>query len=181
LEHVFRCPRNDCERLFIARYTQSHAGYSFFESVPLKVAPNKWSDTVKRVSPRYCDIYDEASSAEQQGLKLVCGPGYRKALEFLVKDYLCAAHPARAEDIKREPLAKCIRDFIENPKIVATATRAAWLGNDEVHYLRAWEDKDLKDLKNLIDLTVHWIEIEELTKGVVDDMPEPGKATASTN
>ncbi|MGF6947536.1 hypothetical protein QF028_000029 [Neobacillus sp. B4I6] len=37
------------------------------------------------------------------------------------------------------------------------AERAVWLGNDETHYVRKWDDKDLKDLKNLIDLTVYFI------------------------
>lgn len=37
------------------------------------------------------------------------------------------------------------------------AERATWLGNDETHYVRKWENKDLKDLKNLIDLTVYFI------------------------
>jgi len=49
--------------------------------------------------------------------------------------------------------------------------RAVWLGNDETHYLRKWEQKDLTDLKNLIGLTVHWIEMEELTETVMKDMP----------
>ncbi|MBP2259149.1 hypothetical protein [Virgibacillus alimentarius] len=37
------------------------------------------------------------------------------------------------------------------------AERATWLGNDETHYVRQWENKDLQDLKNLIDLTVYFI------------------------
>ena len=37
-----------------------------------------------------------------------------------------------------------------------------------------WVGKDL-DLKNLIELTVHWIEIEEHTKDVVEDMPKGKK------
>jgi hypothetical protein len=58
---------------------------------------------------------------------------------------------------------------------VTVASRAAWLGNDETHYLRTWEDKDLTDLKKLIELTVQWIEIEELARDVVVDMLEPVK------
>lgn len=51
----------------------------------------------------------------------------------------------------------------------------AWLGNDETHYVRKWEDKDLKDLKKLISLTIHWIEMDALTVEVIADMPD-GKA-----
>jgi len=34
------------------------------------------------------------------------------------------------------------------------------------------EDKDLKDLKKRISLTLHWIEVETLTLEVIADMPE---------
>jgi len=36
----------------------------------------------------------------------------------------------------------------------------------------AKERKDREDLKALIELTVHWIEMEELTEAVMKDMPE---------
>jgi hypothetical protein len=37
--------------------------------------------------------------------------------------------------------------------------RAIWLVKDETHYVRKWESKDLRDLKNLIDLTVYFISL----------------------
>jgi hypothetical protein len=57
-----------------------------------------------------------------------------------------------------------------------TASRATWLGNDETHYVRKWEDKDLNDLKKLIDLTVHWVSAEILTGELAVSMPEPQAA-----
>src|SRR5687767_3154472 len=50
------------------------------------------------------------------------------------------------------------------------AKRATWLGNDATHYYRKWEDKDIHDLKNLIELTVLWIESVELTRQHEEDM-----------
>lgn len=44
--------------------------------------------------------------------------------------------------------------------------------HDETHYVRLWENKELKDLKLLIDLTRHWIEMELITKELIIDMPE---------
>jgi hypothetical protein len=51
------------------------------------------------------------------------------------------------------------------------AQRAVWLGNDETHYERRWEDKDIDDLKRLITLTVNWIHNDLLTEAVIADMP----------
>lgn len=62
-----------------------------------------------------------------------------------------------------------------NDNVKTTAERAAWIGNDETHYARRWEDKDLDDLKTLIELTVHWIEMEIMTKKMLGDMPQGKK------
>jgi hypothetical protein len=174
LEIVFLCPRLRCQSLFIARYYQglhfSHHAYS--ESLPFKPLEFEWADPIKSISPNFCTIANEAQNAENQGWKLIAGPGYRKALEYLIKDYLCELKPAEAEKIKNVQLGTCIENYVGNNNIKQMAKRAAWLGNDETHYLRKWEDKDLEDLKKVLELTVHWISMEELTKSVVTDMPE---------
>lgn len=97
--------------------------------------------------------------AEKNGHKEICGPGYRRALEFLIKDYLISLNPAISEEIKKLWLGKAI-EKIDSPKIKICAERAAWLGNDETHYVRKWEDKDIDNLKDLIDLAVMWIDSE---------------------
>ena len=48
--------------------------------------------------------------------------------------------------------------------------RATWLGNDEAHYERRWLDKDLSDLKRLIDLVLYWIQAEQLTAEAIRSM-----------
>jgi hypothetical protein len=102
----------------------------------------------------------------------ICGVGYRKSLEFLIKDYLIKLDSTKEAEIKIKFLGKCIEEDIKNENIKNVAKRATWLGNDETHYLKKWEGKDLQDLKNLIDLTVHWLEMEDLTQKAIDDMPE---------
>jgi hypothetical protein len=176
IERVFRCPRQLCGHFFVARYvaTRVVTGLTFklTELHPLTIKGSGQSEVITKVSPDFVAIFGEAETAEQRGLKLVCGPGYRKALEFLIKDYVIGSHQDKAEEIKRLNLAKCITDYVSNETVKQVAARAVWLGNDETHYLRKWEGKDLADLKGLIRLTVHWIEMDELTQQVLVDMPE---------
>jgi hypothetical protein len=151
------------------------AGGTAFESYgfqPFEPFEPEFSESLTIISPMFCAIANEANNAEQQEWKLIAGPGYRKALEFLVKDYLCRLRPNDIEKIKSMQLAACIANYVDDSRIKATAARAAWLGNDETHYVRKWEDKDLDDLKKLIQLTCHWIEMQELTESVIRDMPE---------
>ena len=52
------------------------------------------------------------------------------------------------------------------------AKRATWLGNDETHYFRKWEDKDLSDLKKLIEMTVHFISMDFSYDKYIGEMEE---------
>jgi hypothetical protein len=178
LELIFQCPSEGCQSFFISRYfksTDPSGYYQYFSSLPLERFTGKFSESIKRISPTFCQIAEEAMNAEASGWKLVAGPGYRKALEFLLKDYLCRLHAKEVEAIKATPLAACVKEYVDHEKLKAMAARAAWLGNDETHYVRKWEDKDLEDLKKVIFLTSHWIEMAEMTESVMKDMPEGKK------
>jgi hypothetical protein len=61
--------------------------------VPAEIKPPVQTETINGISEDFCNIYAEAYRAENQDLKLVAGPGYRKALEFLIKDYVISQCP----------------------------------------------------------------------------------------
>ncbi|WP_333683358.1 hypothetical protein, partial [Enterocloster lavalensis] len=72
--------------------------------------------------------------------------------------------PSEKLAIINKTLSKCIDDYISEPKIKTMAKGAVWLGNDETHYQRRWADKDVNDMKKLIDLTLYWMNFERLTE-----------------
>lgn len=129
-------------------------------------------DEVVEVSANFKTVYCQASVAEAMALDQIAGVGYRKALEFLVKDYCIVEDPSAAELIKKEALGATITNRVSDPHVKECARRAAWLGNDETHYVRRWEDKDISDLKILIELTMSWIRSSVLTKRYLDSMSE---------
>jgi hypothetical protein len=175
----FFCPRNECSRHFIYEYNSYYLNGrdSFSLSRPINGTAKGvvYSDTIKNLSSGFVDIYGQAEAAEHHGLKDICGVGYRKALEFLIKDYIIKNDPELKSVVENKLLAACIGDYIENKKIVDISKRAVWLGNDETHYIRKWEGMDISHLKQLITLTVHWIETEELTNSMIAEMPDPKK------
>ena len=176
IERVFMCPLRSCQHLFIARYKKNpNSGYFFLnQTTPTEPRNYSHAPELQQISKDFCEIYNQAQKSEQLGFALVSGPGYRKALEFLVKDYLTLLQPT--DDGKKEvaelALMPCIRKFVTDARMKATAERATWLGNDETHYIRKWEDKDLQDMKKFIQLTCFWIQSEHLTKTGVEDMPQ---------
>lgn len=132
-------------------------------------------DRLRKISPTFLNLFDQLEKAEHSQLDLLTGMGYRKALEFLIKDYLIFKNHDQEEEIKKTALGNCINNYIDEPHIKECAKRAAWLGNDETHYTRQWEDKDIKDLKTLMELTLYWLTMEFLSQEYQDSMPKPEK------
>lgn len=134
--------------------------YTPVRAVPEKNEPLQFDPEIIELSPSFVNIYKEAYAAEKDGLTLICGMGYRKALEFLVKDYLIGEFPQNTDDIAKEPLAQSIRR-IENSKLKTLAERSAWLGNDETHYTRKHEEYSYKDIKSFLDAMITFILYEK--------------------
>ena len=110
--------------------------------------------------------------AKDRGLTQIAGPGYRKAFEFLIKDYAKGRASSDSEVIEKMAAAAVVKNYISDVRVQAVAKRALWIGNDETHYLRKWEDRDINDLAVLIKLTIEWIDIERQSAAYIDDMPE---------
>jgi hypothetical protein len=172
---VFQCPIANCRALFITQY--HHSGGRFYKRRDLYKTTNKqvFDKTINDISPDFVTIFNQSYQSEEIGLTLVSGPGYRKSLEFLIKDYV--THTLNSDEVEAKKvhtsfLGDVINKYIDDARIKSTAKRAAWLGNDETHYLRKWEEKDLKDLKLLIEMTTNWILLVELSKKFEIDMPE---------
>ena len=172
LEIFLSCPNLECNRGFIGYY-ELRDMFRFTGQVTQGTLVEKnFSETITNISNSFETIYNQAYIAEQQNLSEICGVGYRKALEFLIKDYAIYNMPENKDIIEKKLLASCISEYVDDTRVKSVAKRAVWLGNDETHYIRKWEGKNLDDLKKLIELTVHWLEMEALTKGFESEMPD---------
>lgn len=182
LEIYYRCTNQKCRRHFTGifeRATNSHVElpqlpfYKYQRSLPAAHASRKFDPMIEGLSSNFVSLFNQAAAAEAHDLADIAGPGYRKALEFLVKDYAISLNPTAADDIKDAPLAAVIAKFLTGDKLTVVSSRAAWLGNDETHYDRRWVGKNLEDLKRLIAATVHFIEMERLAADLPTEMPKP--------
>jgi len=185
---IFLCPSEDCQNLFISYYRRQERlerhtldiDYYYICSAPGGIRKRDFPEEITEISKNFSEIYNQAKEAEERRLREICGAGYRRALEFLIKEYLINKKVATREIIEKTRLGDCIENYIEDKRIKTCAKRATWLGNDETHYIRKWEDKDLEDLKTLIQLTVNWIHNELLTKKYEKDMPDKKGKTKKT-
>jgi hypothetical protein len=159
---MFFCP--SCESAFFVSYrvTDDYSNYSKTCGTIIAQYPNPstttpFSEEISILSPKFVEIYHQSEIAESTNLTEICGIGYRKALEFLVKDFAIHEHPEDKEIIEKKLLSQCIKNYIDDDRIKTLAERSAWIGNDEAHYVRKQEDRDVSDLKNFIKAIVYFI------------------------
>ncbi|MEW4264134.1 hypothetical protein Q0N30_10615 [Priestia megaterium] len=163
------CPRHECGSLFVAVYKDDFHT-EFLRFYPYSKVNKEFPEEISEISSEFVTIYNQAHHAEQEGLDLICGVGYRKAIEYLIKDFAIGNNPDSIHKIQNMPLQQCVQKYLDQSEIKAMAERAIWLGNDETHYVRKWESQDLKDLKNLIDLTVYYISMSRKASRYMEEM-----------
>ena len=152
--HEQRLPRLFYSLLYSALHDRAIPISEVRPGDPLPVAIE---DEIKQLSPSFCEIYEQSHFAEASGYDEIAGCGYRKALEFLIKDYCIKNRSGAEKEIKEMFLGKVINTYINEATIKECAEKATWLGNDETHYVRLWKEMDIQDLKEMLDLTKYWI------------------------
>lgn len=170
IEAIFRCPRVDCQAVFVASYKTDPYPRAMSDFATLQngyISPyfkeEPVDEEIKKISPKFVEVYTQAKVADDTGLNLICGAGYRKALEIVLKDFLIKTEQATAEEVKGRMLGWLIVNKITNPKIKAVANLAKDVGNDETHYEKRLENLSLEDLRKLVKLTLFHIGQELLT------------------
>lgn len=163
-----------CKKSFITAYSleldsQLPSGCYYHSVKTLYSSPShfkkqEFSECVATNYPSFVKIYNQSLEAEHYNLDEIAGIGYRKALEFLIKDFLIIHEGKDEAKVNPTALGNCINTMIDNPQLKTVASRATWLGNDQTHYEQKYTDKDINDLKRLIKLSVNWIEMIYLTE-----------------
>lgn len=134
-----------------------------YEVYPHAFFQKSFSDEINSVSDKFQTIFNEAKKAESIGLDNICGLAYRRSLEFLIRDFACYLNPGKSDEIKNDNsfsnvIHNRIPDSINFQEIKDITKRAWWLGSDYAHYNKKYDDHDINDLKELIDIVVLNIE-----------------------
>jgi len=161
---------NGCNSSFLAHYELFMPTTNSFQATnALYVAPNnitsyQFDAHISTLSSQFVKIYNQALAAEMQNLDEIAGLGYRKSLEFLIKDFAISEHPEEVENIKSMQLSLCIKNYIDDIRIKTLSEKSAWIGNDEAHYIRKQENRDVSDMKTFIQAAVYFISMVLITK-----------------
>ena len=130
----------NCDECFISKHPfdeENGDGFIYASSSPVKSCEQNFSEAITSLSP-----------------------GYRKAIEFLVKDYTIHKSPNSKDAILKATLGACISNYIKDDRLTTLARAATWLGNDETHYVRQHPDYTLKELKAFADAFITFIDAD---------------------
>ena len=167
LSVMFLCPGCNCS--FLSVYNNPHkttntalnTTFDLYSSAPLEIEDIHFPKEIDSISQNFSKIYNQAHKAEEYKLNEIAGIGYRKALEFLIKDFCILLHPEEEQDIKKKLLSKCINEYLTEYKhLQNVSTVAYWLGNDETHYFKEFTSNDINDLKNYLEAVILYIQLE---------------------
>lgn len=100
VEVLFQCPFEGCKCYFIGYYGIP-GQKELLDLQPQRPELSKFSETTKTISKDFMLIYEQAEAALHAGLDQIAGPGFRKAFEFLIKDYAKHISPPTASEIEK--------------------------------------------------------------------------------
>jgi hypothetical protein len=160
---VWKCNYNKCNKIFVVTHIKGKSNYIFERNLnglpkgpiwPEPILNLKNGQTIgtnnEEVS-KFIKTYLQSLEAESNGLDEIAGMGYRKAIEFLVKDWAIQTYPTEKDKILGQWLSANINEFFSGD-LKEILERATWLGNDQTHYNKLFEEFNIDDLKELIDL-----------------------------
>lgn len=143
--YMCACPRRQCRAVFL--YVLDSNGE--IKSFPDSNLANDIPEGVLNSFPDFKEVYLQAKKAEMFNLDSMYGMAYRRALEFLVKEYLIKFGIKTRKEAYDMQLHSAI-DFLDNNDIKNLAKASSWLGNDQAHTVKKWPEYDVDDLKSFI-------------------------------
>lgn len=176
---AWACSNDTCEKIFLAVYKvegQELKFNRFLNGLPkgpdwpkpifdLKNGNPKSID--KPEQTRFIKTYLQSLVAENSGLDELAGMGYRKSIEYLVKDWAIQNNKEAKEKIETSWLGGVIKDYYTGD-LKEILERASWLGNDQVHYNRLFEEYNIDVLKELIELIMVELDRQYKMKHYID-------------
>jgi hypothetical protein len=160
---VWKCTYVPCNKIFAVSHIKNGNEYIIERNLiglpkgpewPQPILNLKDGQTIEENIPsqsKFIKTYLQSLEAESNGHDEIAGMGFRKSIEYLVKDWAIQSRPNDKEKILKLWLGKVISEYYTGD-LKDILERATWLGNDQSHYNKLFEEFNINHLKELIDL-----------------------------
>ncbi|MBD1259000.1 DUF4145 domain-containing protein [Maribacter polysiphoniae] len=179
---VWRCNYNQCRKVFAVSHIDGGNGQFKLERNlnglpkgpiwPEPIATLKDGQSIgteKEEKSKFIKTYLQSLEAESNGHGEIAGMGFRKSIEYLVKDWAIHNNPDKKDKILGQWLSAVINEFFTGD-LKDILDRATWLGNDHTHYNRLFEEYNIEHLKELIDLIMVELDREHKKRHYIENI-----------
>lgn len=168
INYIVQCCSCDSFLLARFRYYKQDDHLGFVDVFPYGTYKNTFPSDFAEVSKRFINTYEQAMTAKELHLDELVGMGLRKALEFLIYDYIknvLAIEPAKTLEKRIEQIK------IQNIDVNGTLVR--WVGNDHTHVELKHPEFTIDEMIQSIDLIVYYLYAEYKSKKVAEKIKVP--------
>ncbi len=177
---AWTCSNQSCRKVFLVLYrrvtTNEFQFARFLNGLPkgpiwpkpiLDLKDGNPKEGTEPGQTKFIKTYLQSLEAENSGLDEISGMGYRKAIEYLVKDWAIYNKPEEKDKIQKLWLGQVISTYYDGD-LKDILERATWLGNDQAHYNKLFEEYDISILKELIELIMVELDRQFKKKHYID-------------
>jgi hypothetical protein len=180
---IWICSNAECNRVFIGQHSLTNNTFKLIRFLNGLPKGPEWPKPVadlnikiegaegkqEEVQSKFIKTYLQSLEAESHGLDEIAGMGYRKSIEYLVKDWAIKNKPKEKDKIQNLWLGDVIINYYSGD-LKDILERATWLGNDQAHYLKLFDEYNISHLKELIDLIMVELDREYKKKHYIDNI-----------
>lgn len=176
---IWQCSNQDCLKLFAVVFKVENGTAVIDKTLNGSPKGPIWPDAILDLKDgktigsdgeeqtKFIKTYLQSLEAEKRGLNEIAGMGYRKSIEYLVKDWAIYKAPNDKGKILKLWLGQTISEYFEGD-LKDILERATWLGNDQSHYNKLFEEYDISELKELIGLIMVELDREKKKKHYIE-------------
>jgi hypothetical protein len=158
-----------CHKSFFANYLVLKSSANLINMHPTEM-PFVFPEAIRKISPRFVYLYNQAYSAEQLNHFELAGAGYRNAMEVLIKDFAITVLNEPESEVAKtrlfDSISKYLKEF-NSSSVAANVSRL--LGNDYTHYERRYSHVDFDTLKRYLHVFIDSIENAYLIQNPVTE------------
>lgn len=179
---VWNCHAKNCGKVFITEHIEDKHGIfrtsRFLNGLPkgpnwpipiIELKDGRTIQTEEIENSKFIKTYLQSLEAEAMGFDEIAGMGFRKSIEYLVKDWAIHNNPNDKEKILGLWMSKIINEYFTGD-VKEILDRATWLGNDQSHYNKLFEEFNINHLKELIDLIMVELDREFKKKHYIENI-----------
>lgn len=157
----------ECGSFFLSQHYNRDPNIDFVTTFPNAIYKNEFPKGVEDFSPSFIEIYQQSMTAKLANLTEIVGLGLRKALEYLISDYIT--------NVLKLPLANTLENRIKQIDITnvnVNATLARWIGNDNTHTQKKHPEFTIDDMIQSIQIVVYYLHAEYISKNLLNIIPQ---------